>query len=83
MAEEELKRNIDRFKDVKLRVSFVISGKQLPFSKIMKLKEGDLIEFEDKKIEDYLDVLLNGQRFGIGELVVVNDKISLRLVDLV
>ncbi|SMP13813.1 flagellar motor switch protein FliN/FliY [Desulfurobacterium pacificum] len=83
MAENREKLNIERFKDVKLRVSFVISGKEMPFSKVMKLKEGDLIEFEDKKVEDYLDVLLNGQKFGIGELVVVNDKISLRLVDLV
>ncbi len=83
MGEEKKDLKVERFNDVKLKVSFVISGKKMSFSKVMKLKEGDLIEFEDKKIEDYLDVMLNGQKFGIGELVVVNDKISLRLVDLV
>jgi flagellar motor switch protein FliN/FliY len=83
VSEKKIELDIERFKDVRLKISFVIGGKVMPFSRVMKLKEGDLIEFEDKKIEDYLDVLLNGQKFGIGELVVVNDKISLRLVDLV
>jgi flagellar motor switch protein FliN/FliY len=78
---EELEK-LERFKDVKVRISFVLSGKEMPFGKVLKLKEGDIIEF-DKKTEDYLDVYLNDQKFGIGELVVVNEKISLRLVDIV
>ena len=78
---EELEK-LERFKDVKVRISFVLSGKEMPFGKVLKLKEGDIIVF-DKKTEDYLDVYLNDQKFGIGELVVVNEKISLRLVDIV
>ena len=78
---EELEK-LERFKDVKVRISFVLSGKEMPFGKVLKLKEGDIIEF-DKKTEDYLDVYLNDQKFGMGELVVVNEKISLRLVDIV
>ncbi len=75
---EELKK----FGDIKLRISLVLGSKELPLSKVLKLKEGDLIVF-DKKLEDYLDVKLNDQTFGIGEIIVINDKISLRLVDLV
>lgn len=75
---EELKR----FGDIRLKLSLVLGSKELPLSKVLKLKEGDLIVF-DKKLEDYLDVKLNDQEFGIGEIIVINDKISLRLVDLV
>jgi flagellar motor switch protein FliN/FliY len=75
-------KDFERFKDVHLRVSFVVGSKRMPLSKVLKLKEGDIIEL-DRKLEDYLDVYVNGQRFGIGELIIVNDKFSLRLVDLV
>ncbi len=75
---EELKR----FGDIRLKISLLLGSKELPLSKVLKLKEGDLIVF-DKKLEDYLDVKLNDQEFGIGEIIVINDKISLRLVDLV
>ena len=73
---------IERFGDIKFKISLVLGSKELPLSKVLKLKEGELIVF-DKKIEDYLDVKLNDQEFGIGEIIVINNRISLRLVDLV
>lgn len=75
-------REIERFSDIKLKISLVLGNKELPLSKVLKLKGGDLIVF-DKKLEDYLDVKLNDQDFGIGEIIIINDKIGLRLVDLV
>ena len=73
---------LERFKDIRLKVSLVLGSKELPLSKVLKLKEGDLITL-DTKLEDYLEVRLNDEKFGIGELIVINDKVSLRLVDLV
>jgi flagellar motor switch protein FliN/FliY len=75
-------QKLERFKDIKCKLSLVIEGKEMPLSKVLKLKEGDIISF-DKKLEDYLDVKLNDQPFGIAELIVINDRISLRLIDLV
>ena len=79
--DKEKFEKVERFKDVKVRVSLVLGGKTLLFGKVVTLKEGDILEF-DKKVDDYLDVYVNGQLFGVGELIVVNDKFSLRLVDL-
>lgn len=73
---------LKKFSDIKLKLSLVLGNKELPLSKVLKLKEGDVIVF-DKKLEDYLDVKLNDQEFGIGEIIVINEKIGLRLVDLV
>ncbi|MCX7737866.1 MAG: FliM/FliN family flagellar motor C-terminal domain-containing protein [Hydrogenothermaceae bacterium] len=49
---------------------------------LLSLKEGDIIEL-NKNIEDYLEVYLEDKPFGKGELVIVNDKYSFRLIDLV
>ncbi|WP_121169468.1 FliM/FliN family flagellar motor switch protein [Thermovibrio guaymasensis] len=75
-------KKLERFKDIKLKVSLVLGRKELSLSKVLKLKEGDLITL-DTKVEDYLEIYLNDKKFGIGELIVINDKIGLRLVDLV
>ncbi|WP_456455822.1 FliM/FliN family flagellar motor switch protein [Thermovibrio sp.] len=77
-----MEEKLEKFKDIELKVSLVLGKKELPLSKVLKLKEGDLITF-DVKLESYLEVLLNEEKFGIGELIVINDKVGLRLVDLV
>ncbi|ADU97406.1 FliM/FliN family flagellar motor switch protein [Thermovibrio ammonificans] len=81
-VEKELTEKLERFSDIELKISLVVGRKVMPFSKVLKLKEGDIITL-DKKLDDYLEVTLNDQEFGIGELIVINDKVSLRLVDLV
>ena len=73
---------IDKFKDIELQLTLILGTKELPLSKVLKLKEGDIITLETK-VEDYLELRLNGERFGIGELLVANNRIGVRLVDLV
>jgi len=51
------------------------------FIDILRLKEGDIIKL-DKNLEDYIEIYLRGQLFAIGELVVVNEKYAVRVVDL-
>ncbi len=77
-----MEEKLEKFKDIELKVSLVLGRKELPLSRVLKLKEGDLITF-DVKLESYLEVLLNEEKFGIGELIVINDRLGLRLVDLV
>jgi flagellar motor switch protein FliN/FliY len=77
---KELK--LEEFKDIKLKLSLTLGPKQMLLSKVLQLKEGDIIVF-DKKLEDYLEIKLNNQSFGIGEIIVINEKIGLRLIDLV
>ncbi len=77
-----MEEKLEKFKDIELKVSLVLGRKEFPLSRVLKLKEGDLITF-DVKLESYLEVLLNEEKFGIGELIVINDRLGLRLVDLV
>ncbi|WP_457678141.1 FliM/FliN family flagellar motor switch protein [Thermovibrio sp.] len=74
-------RKLGKFKDVELRISLVLGSLKIPLSKVLRLKEGDILTLS-VKLEDYLEVRLNEEKFAIGELIVINDKVSLRLVDL-
>ncbi|WP_242462872.1 FliM/FliN family flagellar motor switch protein [Persephonella atlantica] len=67
--------------DINLKITGEIGRTKKNFIDILKLKEGDIIKL-DKHIEDYVEVYLRGQLFAIGELVVVNEKYAVRIVDL-
>jgi len=77
-----MEKDLEKFKDIELKLSLILGRKQMLLSKVLTLKEGDLLVF-DRKIDDYLEVLLNDSEFAVGEMVVINDKFGLRLVDLV
>ncbi len=74
--------DLDFFADITLQLKAEVGRTQKLFVEILKLKEGDIITL-DKNTEDYLDIYLNGSLFAIGEMVVVNEKYSVRLVDIV
>ncbi|WP_457626370.1 FliM/FliN family flagellar motor switch protein [Persephonella sp.] len=78
-VEEEL--DISFLYDITLKLTGEVGRTTKNFIDILRLKEGDIIKL-DKHIEDYLEIYLRGQLFAIGELVVVNEKYAIRVVDL-
>ncbi|HHG74320.1 MAG TPA: flagellar motor switch protein FliN [Persephonella sp.] len=77
--EEEL--DLQFLRDINLRLTGEVGRTKKNFIDILRLKEGDIIKL-DKNIEDYIEIYLRGQLFAIGELVVVNEKYAVRVVDL-
>ncbi|WP_456398153.1 FliM/FliN family flagellar motor switch protein [Desulfurobacterium sp.] len=67
--------------DITLNLSVEVGKTVKPFGYLLKLKEGDIIPL-DKTIEEFLSIKINGQRFGVGELIVVNDKFGVKVIDL-
>ncbi|WP_457634766.1 FliM/FliN family flagellar motor switch protein [Persephonella sp.] len=78
-VEEEL--DLQFLRDINLRLTGEVGRTKKNFIDILRLKEGDIIKL-DKNIEDYIEIYLRGQLFAIGELVVVNEKYAVRVVDL-
>lgn len=68
--------------DIEVEVSVLIGKVVRSIDYVLNIKEGDVIEI-NKSIDDYLDIYIEDVAFGKGELVVVNDKFSVRLIDLV
>lgn len=77
--------NLEKLKflyDIEVELSAFIGKIDSNIEFILKLEEGDLIEI-DKNIDDYLEIYVGNLIFGKGELVIVNDKFSVRLIDMV
>lgn len=77
--------NLEKLKflyDIEVELSASIGKIDSNIEFILKLEEGDLIEI-DKNIDDYLEIYVGNLIFGKGELVIVNDKFSVRLIDMV
>ncbi len=73
--------DISSFSDIKLRIHVEVGRTRKNFAELLKIKEGDIIKL-DKSLEEYIDLYINDKLFAIGELVVVNDKYGIRIVDL-
>lgn len=77
--------NLEKLKflyDIEVELSASIGKIDSNIEFILRLEEGDLIEI-DKNIDDYLEIYVGNLIFGKGELVIVNDKFSVRLIDMV
>ena len=72
---------IEYLNDVSVNMSVQVGHAKKMIIEILSLKEGDVLEL-DRHTEDYIDVTLNDKKFAIGEIVVINDKYGVRIVDL-
>ncbi len=79
VVKEEL--DLQFLHDINLKLTGEVGRTKRNFIDILRLKEGDIIKL-DKNLEDYIEIYLRGQLFAIGELVVVNEKYAVRVVDL-
>lgn len=69
-----------KLSDVDVNVAVSVGKCAKPFQEIMRLRAGDVIVL-DKKKDDLVDVFVNEQFFIAGELVVANEKYSVRIVE--
>ncbi|GAL22628.1 MULTISPECIES: flagellar motor switch protein FliN [Vibrio] len=75
-------RNLDFFKNIPVTVTLEVASKEIALGDLMTAGEGSIIEL-DKLNGEPLDVKVNGSLMGHAEVVVVNDKYGLRLIDVV
>ncbi len=73
-------RDLSFFKNIPVTVTLEVASKELPLGELMKAGEGCVIEL-DKLNGEPLDVKVNGSLLGHAEVVIVNDKYGLRLID--
>lgn len=75
-------RDLSFFKKIPVTVTLEVASKEIALGDLMKAGEGTVIEL-DKLNGEPLDVKVNGSLMGHAEVVVVNDKYGLRLIDVV
>jgi len=74
--------NFDLILDVPLELTLEVGRTRISVRSLLALSQGSVVEL-DKLAGEPLDVLVNGTLVAHGEVVVVNDKFGIRLLDVV
>lgn len=74
--------NFDLLAGVTLRISVEVGSASLTLSELLQLGEGSVVEL-DRQATDLLDIFANGTLIARGEVVAVEGKYGIRVVDVV
>ncbi len=74
--------NLNLILDVAVTLALEVGRARLSVRELLQLAPGAIVEL-DRMAGEPLDVLVNGVRIARGEVVVINDKFGIRLIDVV
>ncbi|WP_203556370.1 flagellar motor switch protein FliN [Bacillus sp. B15-48] len=75
------KQQLETLGDVTLRVSFELGRTEKKVRDILELKQGSVLRL-NKLAGESVDVLANDQSIALGELVVLDEKFSVRITEI-
>ncbi len=75
-------RNYRLLADIPIRVSVEVGSTSLKLSDLLDLTEGSVVEL-DRQAHELLDIMANGTLIARGEVVTVNGRFGVRIVDVV
>ncbi|HOE91008.1 MAG TPA: FliM/FliN family flagellar motor switch protein [Candidatus Cloacimonadota bacterium] len=74
--------NIDVLLDVVLPVSVELGRKDMKIKEILEIGQGSVVEL-NKLAGDLVDLMINGKKFAVGEVMVADENYAVRIVSLV
>lgn len=74
--------DIELILDVPVTLALEVGRTEMTIGKLLTLSQGTVVEL-DRNAGEPLDVIVNGALIARGEIVVINDKFGIRLVDVV
>lgn len=77
-----LNDNFDLLAGVSLRISVEVGSASLTLSELLRLGEGSVVEL-DRQANDHLDIIANGTLIAKGEIVEVDGRYGIRVVDVI
>lgn len=77
-GKDRMKVSINFIDDIPVVISVELGGATMKIKDILKLGEGSVVELEQPAGE-VAEVLVNGQRFGRGEIVVIGSNFGVRM----
>ncbi|WP_176591927.1 flagellar motor switch protein FliN [Sphingobium sp. EM0848] len=67
--------------DIPVRMSVEVGSTSLRLAQVMDLAEGSVVEL-DRQADDLLDIMVNGALIAKGEVVTVNGRYGVRIVEI-
>lgn len=80
-AEPMTSRNFRLLADIPVRMSVEVGSTQLKLAQVMDLAEGSVVEL-DRQADELLDIMVNGTLVARGEVVTVNGRYGIRVVEI-
>ena len=79
---DRAEQNFDLLAGVSLRISVEVGSASLSLAELLSLNEGSVIEL-DRQANDLLDIFVNGTLVAKGEVVAVEGRYGIRVIDIV
>lgn len=76
------KQNIDLILDVPLEISVVLGRARKTIKEILEIGAGSLVEL-DKLTEEPVEILVNGKKVALGEVVVIDENFGVRITSII
>lgn len=73
-------RNFRLLADIPVRMSVEVGATSLKLAEVMDLAEGSVVEL-DRQADELLDIMVNGTLIAKGEVVTVNGRYGIRVVE--
>ncbi len=81
-AESPAAKKLEIVLDIPVRLSMEVGNTNISIRKLLQLNKGSVVELS-RSAGEPLDVLVNGTLVAHGEVVVVNEKFGVRLLDVI
>jgi flagellar motor switch protein FliN/FliY len=76
------RKHFGLFADIRVRLSVEVGSTALKLSELMDLAEGSVVEL-DRQSHELLDIMANGTLIARGEVVTINGRFGVRVVEVV
>ena len=74
--------NLDSLLDVPIEISIEIGRTRMSIGDLLSLNKGSIVELK-RTAGESVDIYVNGKLLGKGEVVVVNERLGVRVVKIV
>lgn len=75
-------RDLDFILDIPLKISVELGRTKMLVNDLLRLGQGSIVELS-KLADEPMDIYVNRKLFARGEVVVVNEKFGIRLIDII
>ncbi|OPX56856.1 flagellar motor switch protein FliN [Oceanospirillum multiglobuliferum] len=82
MSMDDDNPNLDVIMDIPVTIAMEVGSTEIAIRNLLQLNQGSVIEL-DRLAGEPLDVKVNGTLIAHGEVVMVNEKLGIRLTDVV
>jgi flagellar motor switch protein FliN/FliY len=73
-------KNVDLVMDIMVGLSVELGRAQMKVRDIMALSSGTVLQL-DKKVDENVDLYVNGKLIGRGEVVVVDESLGIKITE--